>query len=75
MKPRRWYSSPEVNPIPRPRMVIPFASLIQLAYAARTYRQQGSIIKLAQIEPLDVQRDRGPQAPTTSVVVRRIDAA
>jgi hypothetical protein len=75
MKPRRWYSSPEVNPSPEPPRSPPFASLIQLAYTARTHRHQGPIIKLGQAGPRQDQGERDPQAPAMSVVVRRIDAA
>ncbi|MEI7771873.1 MAG: hypothetical protein WCI67_17915 [Chloroflexales bacterium] len=75
MKPRRWYSSPEVNPSPTPNGALPFTSLIHLAYTARTYRQQGSIIKLTPVELQQEPRGQNPQAPATSTVVLRIDAA
>jgi hypothetical protein len=75
MKPRRWYSSPEVNPSPEPQGSPPFASLIQLAYAARTHHQQGPIIKLGQAEARQSTREGDPQAPAVSAMVRRIDAA
>ncbi|NTW01286.1 MAG: hypothetical protein HGA19_08225 [Oscillochloris sp.] len=75
MKPRRWYSSPEMNPNSSPSTALPFASLIQLAYAARTYCQQGSIIKLRMAEPPQDSRRRNPQTPIPSDVLHRIDAA
>jgi hypothetical protein len=75
MKPRRWYSSPEMNPTHTPPTALPFTSLIQLAYAARTYRQQGPIIKLTPVEPPQDSRGQDPQAPAASALMRRIDAA
>jgi hypothetical protein len=75
MKPRRWYSSPEINPSPTPSTALRFTSLIQLAYAAQTYRQQGPIIKLTPVELPQDTRGQDPQAPTANTVVRRIDAA
>jgi hypothetical protein len=75
MKPRRWYSSPEINPTPTPPTALPFTSLIQLAYAARTYCQQGPIIKLTPAEIPQDTRSQDPQAPAASVIMRRIDAA
>jgi hypothetical protein len=75
MKPRRWYSSPEVNPTPESPMAQPYTSLIQLAYAARTHRQQGAIIKLTLVEPPQDTRGQDPQAPAANVIIRRIDAA
>jgi hypothetical protein len=55
--------------------VAPFASLIQLAYAERTYHKQGSIIRIEPTEPLRVVRENDSQAPAASVIMRRIDAA
>lgn len=74
MKPRRWYSSPEMSPNSRTRAV-PFASQIQLAYAARTSQQQGPIIKAPRDEPQRAARERDPQALSAAAAVRRIDAA
>jgi hypothetical protein len=74
MKPRRWYSSPEMNPSPAP-YVVPFASLTQLTYAARTYLQQGPIIRLIPTEPKHPVAGHDPQAPVASAGARRIDAA
>jgi hypothetical protein len=75
MKPRRWYSSPEMNPTPASPTAPPFTSLIQLVYAARTYCQQGPIIKLAPLELPQDTRGQDPQALTASAIMLRIDAA
>lgn len=45
MKPRRWYSSPELNPHPRPPAVRPALSEIYLAATARVRPDQGPVIK------------------------------
>ncbi|MEI7644044.1 MAG: hypothetical protein WCJ55_07160 [Chloroflexales bacterium] len=74
MKPRRWYSSPEMKPDPAPSTTLHYASLIQLACAARTDRQQGPIIKLTPVESQN-SRSRDLQVHATSTNIRRIDAA
>ncbi len=76
MKPRRWYSSPEMNPM-RGLYRAPFASLRQLVYAARTYPQQGSVVRAVAVERQSFAR-RGelePLVPSANVVLRRINAA
>ncbi|MEI8308246.1 MAG: hypothetical protein WCF99_14400 [Chloroflexales bacterium] len=75
MKPRRWYSSAEMKPSSTLSTVLHYTSRIQLTYAARTYRQQGSIIKLMPVEPPHDSHGQDPQAPATNVIMRRIDAA
>lgn len=45
MKPRRWYSSPELNPHPRPPAVRPALSEIYLACTSRVRRDQGPVIR------------------------------
>lgn len=45
MKPRRWYSSPELNPHPRPPAVRPALSEIYLSCAARVRPDQSQVIK------------------------------
>jgi hypothetical protein len=74
MKPRRWYSSPEVRPQANARSNQAFPAAIQLAYAARTQRQQGPIIKTAPADPPPAAR-REAQAPSAAPSIRRINAA
>ncbi|RRR69679.1 MAG: hypothetical protein EI684_15000 [Candidatus Viridilinea halotolerans] len=45
MKPRRWYSSPELNPTQQPLPVRPFPSAIYWTFTTYTYRAQGAVIK------------------------------
>jgi hypothetical protein len=45
MTPRRWYSSPELNPQQRPPAVRPELTAIYLACAARVRSDQGSVIR------------------------------
>jgi hypothetical protein len=45
MKPRRWYSSPEINPHPRPSVARAFPAAVYWAFTTRTRLEQGPIIK------------------------------
>jgi hypothetical protein len=45
-KPRRWYSSPEVNPSPDPPAVPPPITPQLLRYGARVRKQHGPALKL-----------------------------
>ncbi len=76
MKPRRWYSSPEMNPM-RGSYEAPFASHKQLKYAARTFPQQGSVIRWMMVgrQPQEKRYPSEPLVPSANVVVRRIEAA
>jgi hypothetical protein len=72
MKPRRWYSGPEVNPSPAPRRA-PLPGASYWAFTTRTRLEQGSIIKCA---PADQQRDQERRAaPRGPRPLRLIDAA
>lgn len=76
MKPRRWYSSPEMNPV-RESYRAPFASRKQLMYAARIFPQQGSVMRMVMIErqPYVNRHALEPLVPSGNVVARRIEAA
>ncbi len=54
MKPRRWYSSPEVNPTPFPSLVQPGLHQIYLHYACKIRMYHGPVLKQRKI----VQRSR-----------------
>jgi hypothetical protein len=45
MKPRRWYSSPEVNPHPRCLDKPPMPDQRSFTYAARARSQEGPVLK------------------------------
>lgn len=45
MKPRRWYSSPEVNPTPQLPPVCPNVGLLHLRYTSRVRIEQGPVLK------------------------------
>ena len=45
MKPRRWYSSPEVNPQSSPAAARAFPAAVYWAFTTRTRLEQGPIIK------------------------------
>jgi hypothetical protein len=70
MKPRRWYSGPELNPHATRPAVRLIPAQIHLAYAARAGREQGPILKQAAVTAPPARRHpaarRGP---------RRIEAA
>jgi hypothetical protein len=70
MKPRRWYSSPELNPEPTLPGVQVSPSRIYLVYASRAHREQGPIIK-QQLAPATPT----PQHPVVRRPPRRIEAA
>jgi hypothetical protein len=74
MKPRRWYSSPEHNPDPRPRSFEAFPESVYWSYTARTRLDQGGVIKATPAEAAGgAQRRRAaPQVPRPP---RLIDAA
>ncbi|MEI6778188.1 MAG: hypothetical protein WCK70_14920 [Chloroflexales bacterium] len=75
MKPRRWYSSPEIRPTPASSSVLHYTSPIQLIYASRTYHLQGSIIKLTPVELPQDPYGQDSQVLATNIAVRQIDAA
>jgi hypothetical protein len=70
MKPRRWYSSPELNPHPVPPVVRSIPARIHLAYAARAWREQGPIIKQASLAAPPSSRQTAARRG-----LRRIEAA
>ncbi|MEI8164829.1 MAG: hypothetical protein WCG26_00560 [Chloroflexales bacterium] len=75
MKPRRWYSSPEIKPLASSHSVWPFPAGLYWAFTALTRSEQGPIIKSA---PPDVSapphgHDSTALVPTPRV--RRINAA
>jgi hypothetical protein len=45
MKPRRWYSSPEVNPHPSATPARAFPAAVYWAFTTRTRLEQGPIIR------------------------------
>jgi hypothetical protein len=45
LKPRRWYSSPEVNPLPNPPPVSPPISAVALRYGSKVRKDQGPVLK------------------------------
>jgi hypothetical protein len=73
MKPRRWYSSPEVVPATEPhcRPVLP--DRIYWTFMSCTCPDQGPIIKTAPPETEAGQQRRG--APARARPLRLIDAA
>ncbi|PDW04886.1 hypothetical protein [Candidatus Viridilinea mediisalina] len=75
MKPRRWYSSPEVNPTQQSLPVRPFPAAIYWMFTRLTRHEQGAIIK-GPTPPLAPQ----PHPKATSGIMmperpRRINAA
>jgi hypothetical protein len=73
MKPRRWYSSPELKPSRNLRL--PFPTSVYWVFATLTRRQQGATLKgtsLQQHEP-SLQRDK--MVRKLAAGLRRIDAA
>ena len=60
LKPRRWYSSPEVNPLARPTPVRPQITAQLLRYSARVPRQHGPILRI-RTGPRFVQPDESHQ--------------
>lgn len=74
MKPRRWYSSPELNPHPRPPRVRPFPAPIYWAYTTRTHTEQGAIIKTVP-QANSAATERRGTTPPGSRPPRLIDAA
>lgn len=74
MKPRRWYSSPEYNPEPRPRQRQPFPTASYWAFTSRTRLDQGAIIRCQPPEATEggQRRSAAPRAPRPP---RLIDAA
>lgn len=75
MKPRRWYSSPELNPTQQPLPVRPFPTAIYWVFTTFTRREQGAIIKrptpplAPQLHPKPTAGIMMPERP------RRINAA
>ncbi len=74
MKPRRWYSSPELNPNPTPP-ARPFPAPVYWAYTTRTRREQGAIIKSAPAPAAEGGSRREPGVRLAPARLRRIDAA
>lgn len=74
MKPRRWYSSPEVNPTTEPARRAPFPDTLYWDFTTRTRLEQGAILKSA---PVDEQagQQRRRAAPALARPPRLIDAA
>ncbi|NTU81089.1 MAG: hypothetical protein HGA45_17195 [Chloroflexales bacterium] len=75
MKPRRWYSSPEVKPLPPSLSARPFPAAIYWAFTALTRLEQGSIIKSAPPAPPATPHGRESAARASAPRVRLIDAA
>lgn len=75
MKPRRWYSSPELNPSRSPQSGQPFPTASYWAFTRLTHREQGAIIK----SPAPVQPEPAPGRGGSGLVAlerpRRINAA
>ncbi len=74
MKPRRWYSSPEVNPHPNPRRGRVFPAAIYWTYLTRTRLEQGPIIKTQPAES-DAAPQRRAAVSLQPRPPRLIDAA
>lgn len=75
MKPRRWYSSPELKPSRNLRLVQPFPTSIYWAFATLTHRQQGAIIKSRSLQQGELELQRGRTVRKRTAGLRRIDAA
>ena len=75
MKPRRWYSSPEVKPRPPSPANRPFPARIYWAFTALTRLEQGAIIKSAPPEPPPTPQEREAATRAATPRVRRINAA
>jgi hypothetical protein len=75
MKPRRWYNSPELNPLQTPLPVRPFPTVIYWIFTTLTHREQGAIIK----SPPSAQPKHVPGRSGAGQVIverpRRINAA
>lgn len=74
MKPRRWYSSPELDPNPDPP-ARPFPEHVYWAYTTRTRREQGAIIKSDPVTSPEAGGGREAGVRLAPPRVRRIDAA
>lgn len=75
MKPRRWYSGPEVNPHPQPTATHPSPAAIYWVFTARTQREQGAIIRRNQPAAQAQMQQRKAAVVIMSERVRRTDAA
>lgn len=75
MKPRRWYSSPELKPLRNLRLVQPFPTSIYWAFATLTHHEQGAIIKSRSLQQGEPALQRGRAVRKRTVGLRRIDAA
>lgn len=75
MKPRRWYSSPEINPEPQSHAAHPFPDAVYWAFTAHTRLEQGPIIKSAAPALPQTPPGRDSAARGAAPRVRRIDAA
>jgi len=73
MKPRRWYSSPEVNPHPTPPPARPFPAQVYWQLTTRTRLEQGPIIRPQ--PPATVAPQRRGAAPRATRPPRRIEVA
>ncbi|MFV9504929.1 MAG: hypothetical protein AB4911_10240 [Oscillochloridaceae bacterium umkhey_bin13] len=75
MKPRRWYSGPEVNPHPQSTVNHPSPAAIYWAFTTRTWREQGAIIR--QNPPLHAANEQRGRSAVVVVTerVRRTEAA
>jgi hypothetical protein len=69
MKPRRWYSGPELNPHAARPAVRFIPAQIYLTYAARARREQGPILKQA------AAAAAAQRQPAARRGLRRIEAA
>jgi len=75
MKPRRWYSSPELKPSCNVQLVQPFPTSIYWAFATLTRREQGAIIKSRSPQQSEPALQRGKMVRKRVAGLRRIDAA
>ncbi len=75
MKPRRWYSSPELKPSRNLRLVQPFPTSVYWAFATLTHRQQGATLKSTPLQQREPALRRGKMVRTRAAGLRRIDAA
>lgn len=74
MKPRRWYSSPEVPPTPELSRRAPLPEPIYWCFTTRTRLDQGPVIKTAPPDAAAGQLRRSA-APARARPPRLIDAA
>lgn len=75
MKPRRWYSSPELKPSRPLQLVQPFPTSVYWTFMTLTRHEQGAIIKNRSLQQREFALQRGRTMRKRIGGVRRIDAA